>query len=89
VGFGFNDAHIAQPIMAAIRSNIKLKVLVVDPAAETSTSPEFVIIQNLIKAGDFRLTLLAGTFDEFVSMIPDLPTNEQEQHIRRLLAAGA
>ena len=89
VGFGFNDAHIAQPIMAAVRSNIKLKVLIVDPAAETSTNPELLILQKLIKSGDFRTCLLASTFDEFVSLIPDLPANEQEQHIRRILAAGA
>jgi hypothetical protein len=89
VGFGFNDAHIAQPIMAAIRSNIKLKVLIVDPAAETSTNSDIIIIQKLIKNGDFRTSLLASTFDEFVSLIPDLPTNEQEQHMRRILAAGA
>jgi hypothetical protein len=89
VGFGFNDAHIAQPIMAAVRSNIKLKVLVVDPAAENSTNPELAIIQKLIKDGDFRASLIASTFDEFVSTIPDLPTTEQEQHLRRILAAGA
>jgi hypothetical protein len=32
VGFGFNDKHIAEPILSAIRSNLGLKVVVVDPA---------------------------------------------------------
>lgn len=32
VGFGFNDNHIAEPIMSAIRSNLGLKVVIVDPA---------------------------------------------------------
>jgi hypothetical protein len=31
VGFGFNDNHIAEPILSAIRSNLGLKVVVVDP----------------------------------------------------------
>jgi len=32
VGFGFNDNHVAEPILSAIRSNLGLKVVVVDPA---------------------------------------------------------
>lgn len=32
VGFGFNDNHIAEPIMSAIRSNLGLKVVIVDPS---------------------------------------------------------
>ena len=31
MGFGFNDTHIAEPIMSAIRSNLSLKVVVVGP----------------------------------------------------------
>ncbi|NOU22973.1 MAG: SIR2 family protein, partial [Methyloglobulus sp.] len=31
IGFGFNDKHIAEPILSAIRSNLGLKVVVVDP----------------------------------------------------------
>jgi hypothetical protein len=32
VGFGFNDNHIAEPILSAIRSNLGLKVVIVDPS---------------------------------------------------------
>lgn len=32
VGFGFNDNHIAEPVLSAIRSNLGLKVVIVDPA---------------------------------------------------------
>ncbi len=31
IGFGFNDKHIAEPILSAIRSNLGLKVVIVDP----------------------------------------------------------
>ncbi len=31
VGFGFNDNHIAEPILSAIRSNLNLKVVVCNP----------------------------------------------------------
>jgi hypothetical protein len=32
VGFGFNDNHISEPVLSAIRSNLGLKVVIVDPA---------------------------------------------------------
>jgi len=32
VGFGFNDNHIAEPILSAIHSNLSLSVVVCDPA---------------------------------------------------------
>lgn len=31
IGFGFNDNHIAEPVLSAIRSNLGLKVVIVDP----------------------------------------------------------
>lgn len=31
LGFGFNDPHIWQPVMSAVRSNVSLKVVAVDP----------------------------------------------------------
>lgn len=31
VGFGFNDNHLAEPIMSAIRSNLSMKIVVVSP----------------------------------------------------------
>ena len=31
LGFGFNDSHIAEPVLAAIRSNLSLQVVVCDP----------------------------------------------------------
>jgi hypothetical protein len=31
VGFGFNDNHLAEPVMSAIRSNLSMKIVVVSP----------------------------------------------------------
>jgi hypothetical protein len=31
-GFGFNDDHIAKPVMAAIEANMSIRVIVCDPA---------------------------------------------------------
>lgn len=88
IGFGFNDAHIAQPLMSAISSNIHLKAIVIDPAAENSKKSDVQIIEKLIKAGDWRLALAATSFESFVAVVPDLTSEtEEEQHRRRMSSA--
>lgn len=83
-GFGFNDAHIVAPIEAAIRSNIGLRLVVVDPGASESDNDTFKLLRSLITAGDRRLTLLQTTFAEFSSLLPDVsPQDEREIHERR------
>jgi SIR2-like domain len=37
-GFGFNDDHLSEPIIAAVKSNPHLKLIVVDYCAEDSTN---------------------------------------------------
>lgn len=89
VGFGFNDYHICQPLLAALRSNIHLKAIVVDPAIRPPAKPAVQEMANLIELGDSRLALLAGTFEEFVGIIPDLvAATEEEQHRDRLRRIG-
>ncbi len=89
VGFGFNDYHICQPLLAALRSNVYLKAIVVDPALQTSTKPAVQEMANLIELGDSRLALLAGTFEDLVGLIPDLvAATEEEQHRDRLRKVG-
>jgi hypothetical protein len=85
IGFGFNDHHIAQPVLSAIQSNIGLRLVVVDPAIKDSKRTAHKQMRDLIDGGDSRLTLVAGTFEDFVQQLPDLvaPT-EDEQHRRRV-----
>jgi hypothetical protein len=86
-GFGFNDSHIAAPIEAAIRSNIGLQLIVVDPYISSSTNETVHRIQRLIDAGDQRLVLIESTFDQFVQLLPDVATkNEREFHQERTSA---
>jgi hypothetical protein len=90
VGFGFNDFHIAQPILSAIRSNVGLRCLIVDPALEASTNEYLTEFAQLAQSGDHRLGLLSGTFQEFVPRIPDLVAEtEAELHRKRLLKVKA
>lgn len=94
-GFGFNDAHLVQPIMSAIRSNVSLKAMVVDPAigkpqnGGDKRKREIQDIEKLINDGDPRLSLVTAGFEEFVQLIPDLVADtEEEIHHQRLKRIG-
>jgi hypothetical protein len=76
--------------MAALDSNVGIKCLVVDPTAESSQNQSIRRLEALINAGDSRILLLADTFENFVSMIPDLiARTEDEEHRARVREAGA
>lgn len=79
IGFGFNDAHITAPIESAIRSNISLQVVVVDPGIAALRSATAQRLDRLIAAGDKRVTLLGTTFDEFVGLLPDVQTQDERE----------
>lgn len=98
VGFGFNDNHISEPILSAIRSNLNLKVVIVDPFLAPREQPEKAIwpgnavnnnylnqISLLAKSGDARLSLINETFEGLVPILPDIAAEtELEQHYERL-----
>ncbi|SFH82576.1 SIR2 family protein [Planctomicrobium piriforme] len=85
VGFGFGDKHITQPILAAIRSNVGLRVVVVDPFLQQSPSETSSNMASLIVQGDPRITLVASSFEKFVPLLPDLVSEtEHERHQARL-----
>lgn len=79
VGFGFNDNHLAEPILSAIRSNLALKAAIVSPMlcerptndprlpalpGECVTNVHLKKITSLIQGGDARLSLLGCGFEE-------------------------
>ncbi|WP_096698419.1 SIR2 family protein [Polaromonas sp. AER18D-145] len=97
LGFGFNDNHIAEPILSAINSNLHLKVAICDPALgprETPAGPKqgsetwnthLTKIKYLIEHGDARLSLVGATFQQIVPHLPDIAAEtDLEQHIERV-----
>jgi len=88
IGFGFNDNHISEPVLSAIRSNLGLKVVIVDPflinvndldnngkteqPGNATKNPFLNKIQALMDQGDARLSFLNATFEEVSRDIPDL-----------------
>lgn len=91
VGFGFNDEHLVAPLEAALRSNIGLRAIVVTPSARsTDRSAALAWVEGLIERGDRRLSLLNGTFDDLVKMLPDVPAREErDAHAERMSAVGS
>lgn len=75
VGFGFNDAHLKAPIIAAIQSNPSLNVVVVDPAAEVASTFSY---PEVAKFSSSRVTLLTATFGQFTEIVPQLKAHSWE-----------
>jgi hypothetical protein len=89
IGFGFNDNHIGQPILSAIRANVSLKMMVVGPHLEDQPSKAVEHIAAHINAGDWRLSLVNSSFKDFVPVVPDLVSRmEEEEHRARIRAVG-
>jgi hypothetical protein len=102
MGFGFNDNHLAEPIMSAIRSNLSMKIVVVSPGlapwnngvtngpGESGINKYLGQLKNLAAAGDARITLLNCGFEHVVPFVPDLAAEtDLERHVARLRNIGA
>lgn len=85
VGTGLNDRHISEPILSAIRTNIRLAAAIVSPDLESGGNGVTSEILDLIKRGDRRLVAISGSFEMLVDVMPDLvPTTETERHQSRV-----
>lgn len=88
LGFGFNDRHLVQPLMSAVRSNVGLRLTVVSPALATKGNEHVDRLAELVQKGDTRIQLLSGSFEQFVPMIPDLVSkSDLERHEARVRGA--
>ncbi|MDX6624334.1 MAG: hypothetical protein QOE75_2266 [Solirubrobacterales bacterium] len=84
-GSGFEDRHLAEPFMAAIRGNVGINVVVVARSLEKKTDGVAGDLKKLIQRGDRRIALVAGSFDEFDDEKPDLVARmDGETHATRL-----
>jgi len=77
-GFGFNDDHLSEPVISAIKSNPSLKLIVADYRAHShindpskDTSPYWATLSKLADQG-YDIHFINGSFSEFVSIIPHL-----------------
>jgi hypothetical protein len=86
IGFGFRDRHISQPMISAMSQNPDLQSIIVDPGlTDDGPSEAHRRVNVLIDAGDARHTLVAGTFEAFVSQLPELRSlTQRELHETRV-----
>lgn len=95
-GFGFNDDHLSEPILAAVRTNPHLRLIVVNPSADDLTArPKeknkyWETLFSLAKQGE-DVWLINANFGDFAEMIPDLKSLTPAQRLTRdiKLLAGA
>jgi hypothetical protein len=87
LGSGLHDDHITQPLMAAIRANVRLTAAIVGPSLAETGNEHVRKIADLILGGDRRLALVEATFEELVPVVPDLVApSELERHEIRVTA---
>ena len=77
IGFGFNDDHLSEPILAAVRSNPHLRLIIADPGiidresqgakAGTYWKNFFALAKN-----SEDIWFLNASFQDFSKLIPDL-----------------
>lgn len=95
IGFGFNDAHVTEPLLAAMETNPHFRAVIVSPNVENHSSipkadtcwPRLV---NLIERGA-DISLVAADFPGFVRLVPDLKAlnpAEQLQRAVKTIAGG-
>ena len=84
LGFGFNDKHLNNAIIMALRTNPELLLMVGTRSlfAEQSSFNENIktLLMDAIKSGDSRISLIDSDFATFVDKLPERnkPTPEEE-----------
>lgn len=87
-GFGFNDDHLSEPILAAVRTNPHLRLIIVNPSADdltarpTEKNKYWETLFGLAKQGE-DVWLINATFGDFAEMIPDLKSLTPAQRLTR------
>jgi len=77
-GFGFNDDHLAEPILSGIKSNPSLKLIIADHSArkhidnETKDSSKYWGELSSLAIDGYDIHFLNSSFKEFVALIPYL-----------------
>ena len=85
IGSGLRDAHLAQPLKAAVHSNVSQMYLVVDLTIEQSDSPLIGHLMGLVAKGDSRIALLEAKFSDLAALMPSIRgQSELETHQERL-----
>lgn len=88
-GFGFNDDHLSEPIISAVKSNPGLKLIISDFRAAYNidksgiiTSPYWEELSELSLKG-YDIHFINGSFSKFASLIPNLRALSPADHLAK------
>ena len=73
-GFGFNDNHLSEPLLAAVKSNPHLRLVIVDYSPEQKVAdgkPYWKELAQLSESGE-DIWMIQADFEGFAPMVPDL-----------------
>ena len=91
VGFGFNDDHLAEPLLAAAKSNPHLRVIIVnrDPRTKVKDVNRYwTEFADLSLQGE-DIWFIAADFKGFANMIPDLKSLTPGDTLKRAIQSAA
>ncbi|RKY85017.1 SIR2 family protein [candidate division KSB1 bacterium] len=88
VGFGFNDDHLSEPILAAVTTNPRLRLIVADFMAEDAIKSEvnnyWRDLCSLANNGE-DIWFINASFKDFAYLIPDLRTLTPAQQLEKAI----
>lgn len=90
LGFGFNDDHLSEPIIAALRSNPQFNLVVVTRSLEKTSEGDdanhFLKALSILASenGIENVTLIDATFDQFVPLLPAIGMQSDEQRFAEI-----
>ncbi len=73
-GFGFNDNHLSEPLLAAVKSNPHLRLIIVDYCPKQKVAdgkPYWEELAQLSESGE-DIWMIQSDFEAFAQMVPDL-----------------
>ena len=74
VGFGFNDDHLAEPLLAAVQSNPHLRLIVADSRAQSNATNANRYWKRFFELSGLGedVWFINASFADFAQMVPDL-----------------
>jgi hypothetical protein len=93
-GFGFNDDHLSEPILSAVKSNPHLRLIVADYHAErnlldaTKCSHAWEELSGLAKDGE-DIWFINASFGELAKKLPDLRSLTKTERLAKSIKAVA
>lgn len=92
VGFSFSDAHLSEMLLAAVRRNLSLRIVVATLNCENhcneldfSYRPALHSLMKLASQGDSRITLVDCDFPSLARLAPNAGTETEEDRLRSVI----